>query len=47
MPETVIDKLEVVEVHKQHRHLAAVATGAAESVLQAIQEEGPVGSPES
>ena len=41
----VIDQLEVVEVHEQHRELGARAPGPGQRVLEAVQEQRPVGQP--
>jgi hypothetical protein len=43
MSQTIVQDLEVVEVNKQHRDLAAVALRTGYGVLKAIRKQGPVG----
>ena len=43
--ERVVDRLEVVEVHEQHRHRAAVARLALERVFDAVLEQRAVREP--
>jgi hypothetical protein len=44
VPEAVVDVLEVVQVHEEHRHGARLATAAlGEGLFEAVEEQGPVG----
>jgi hypothetical protein len=41
--EVVVDRLEVVQVDEEHRHLGVVAAGAAQHAVDAVGQQGPVG----
>ena len=43
--ETVVDRLEAVEVEEQHGDVGALAVGAHERLLEPVEEEGAVGKP--
>jgi hypothetical protein len=43
--ERVVDRLEAVDVEQQHGHGEAVALGAAEGVLDAVEEQRAVRQP--
>ena len=45
MAQGVIDALEAVQVHEQHRHDILLATGAGQRLLNAVLQQGAVGQP--
>src|ERR671917_1630217 len=45
MAQRVVDNLEVVQVHEQHRELALSPPRANQGMLQAVHEQGTVGQP--
>src|SRR5918994_3630591 len=45
MPKAVVDDLEFVQVHEQHRDLAAPPIGTSKGAFEAIHEQRPVRQP--